>query len=158
MTNPGVYIETSIVSYLTANPSRDPLTLGNQQVTARWWQKRRADFDLYASPIVLREAGGGNPAMARKRLAVLATLTPLAVTQAAIDLADTMVARGLLPKKAEVDALHIAIAAVQGLDYLLTWNCKHIANAEIRVKVERFCRAEGYEPPAICTPQELLGA
>ena len=151
-----VYVETSIVSYLTARLSRDLIIAANQQLTQEWWQERRADFDLYIFQLVLEEIRGGDPDAATYRVQSIAGLPMLLLNEAAIILAETLTRDVPLPLKATADALHIAIATVNGLDYLLTWNCKHLANAVLRGRVERLCRAAGYEPPIICTPQELL--
>lgn len=152
-----VYIETTIVSYLTARPSRDLVIAAHQQITQEWWTSRRFDFELYASQLVVQESSAGEAQMAQLRLAVLDEIPLLEVTQDAVDLARKLVGKGPLPEKAAVDALHIAVATVQGMDYLLTWNCRHIANAEMQTAVGAISRAGGYEPPIICTPEELLG-
>jgi hypothetical protein len=151
---PTVYIETSIVSYLTARPSPEIVRAAHQQVTRDWWSNR-GNFELFASQFVLDEASAGDPGAAADRLAALAEASVLDVTEDAIVLAEKLVAGGGLPSKARVDALHVAIAAVNGMDYLLTWNCRHIANAMLRGRIEELCRDAGFEPPAICTPLEL---
>ena len=151
-----VYVETTIVSYLTARPSRDLVQRAHQQLTQRWWRTRRLQFDLYVSPPVIQEAAGGEPLRAQKRLAALKAIPVLDATPAAMQLATALVAPGAIPEPAAVDAAHIAIATVHGLDYLLTWNCAHIANATIRNSIESICRAAGYEPPIPCTPEELM--
>ena len=150
---PRAYIETSIVSYLTAWPSRDLVRAAQQQITRDWWTIR-VSFDLFASQFVLDEAAAGDEGAAASRLAALEEVVLLEVTEDAIVLADTLVSGGGLPSKARVDALHVAMA-VHGMDYLLTWNCKHIANATLRGRIEELCRAGGFEPPIICTPLEL---
>ncbi|HKR00864.1 MAG TPA: type II toxin-antitoxin system VapC family toxin [Pyrinomonadaceae bacterium] len=152
-----VYIETTIVSYLTARPGRDLIVAAHQQITQEWWANRRSDFELYASQLVVQESSAGEAQMARLRLAALAETLQLSVNQDAVDLARKLVEKGPLPDKAAVDALHITVATVHGVDYLLTWNCKHIANAEMQTAVAGISRASGYEPPVICTPEELLG-
>jgi len=152
-----IYVETSIVSYLTARPSRDLIISAHQQITLEWWENRRANFDLYASQFVVQESSAGDAAMARKRLNALDGITLLGINQEALDLARLLIEKGPIPEKAEIDALHIAVATANGMDYLLTWNCKHIANAEMQVGIGRLCRASGFEPPVICTPEELLG-
>ena len=152
-----VYIETSVVSYLTALPSRDVIVVGHQQITDEWWRTKRQSFDLFASQLVLREARAGNEKMAERRLTALEQATLLEVTEDALKLSERLVNKGPLPEKAAEDALHIAIAVVNGMDYLMTWNCKHIANAKMRNKINQICRMEGYEPAIICTPEELLG-
>jgi len=153
---PRVYLETTIVSYLTAWPSRDLVMAANQQTTRDWWARHGEDCDLYTSDVVVQEATAGDPDAAQRRLQVLQDLTELAITEHSRALAKRLVEEVPLPRKAQVDALHIAIAAVSGMDYLLTWNCTHIANAALRHRIEAVCRAADYEPPVICTPQELL--
>ena len=154
---PTVYVETTIISYLTARLSRDLVTAAHQQITHEWWTSRRAEFELYVSQFVVQEASMGDVTMVQKRLEELQAIPHLAVSQDAEDLAQRLVVDGPLPKKAAVDALHIAVATVHGMDYLLTWNCKHIANAEMQSRVAAVCRDSGFEPPVICTPEELLG-
>jgi hypothetical protein len=153
---PQVYLETTIVSYLTARSSRDLITAANQQMTHDWWENHREQFVLYVSQFVVEEASAGDPDAATRRLAVLADLPPLDVTDAVQQLAYALLTHVPLPANPQVDALHIAVATVHGMDYLVTWNCTHIANATLRHRIEAVCRAVGYEPPTICTPQELL--
>ncbi|HEX2573072.1 MAG TPA: type II toxin-antitoxin system VapC family toxin [Polyangia bacterium] len=155
MTAKRVYLETTIISYLTALPSRDVVQIAHQQVTHEWWQ-RRARFDLYVSRAVLLEAARGDANAAARRLAALEGIPVLEVTATVTELAERLLLRTPLPAKAAVDAVHIAAAVVNGMHYLLTWNCTHIANAAIRGKVEWTCRDAGFEPPVICTPEELL--
>jgi hypothetical protein len=152
-----VYIETSIVSYLTAHLSRDLIIAAHQQITLDWWENRRSDFELFISQAVVQESSVGDSDMAQKRLAVLSTIPLLELKEDAIYLAQELVNNGPLPKKASIDALHISMASVHGMDYLLTWNCKHIANAAMRNAVVAICRSNGFEPPVICTPEELMG-
>ena len=151
-----VYIETSIPSYLAARPSNDIRVIANQNITIEWWETRRPNFELFISEFVLAEAMLGHPEAARKRLEVIAGLSELAITNETRELAKALIANGAIPKKSEVDAYHIAVAAVNGIEYLLTWNCTHIANAIMRSKIEEICRQEGVEPPVICTPLELM--
>ena len=157
MAKPRVYVETTFVSYLTACPSRDVIMHGRQQVTREWWQKRRADFDLYTSQLVIREASQGDPQVARDRLEVLAAMSVLPLAPEADGLAADLLRFGALPAKAREDALHIAIAAVHGIEYVLTWNCRHMANATMRHQIDAACRAAGFKAPALCTPDLLLG-
>jgi predicted nucleic acid-binding protein len=152
-----VYIETTIVSYLTARPSSNLVLRAHQQITRRWWRTRRADFDLFISPLVLQEAGDGDAKAAARRLAALREVSILAAVPGALAIAHALRNRGPIPGRAEADAMHIAIAAAHGVEYLLTWNCAHIANAQMRPDIEQLCREEGYEPPILCTPEELLG-
>lgn len=153
---PKVYLETTIPSYLTAWPSRDLIIAAHQQITQQWWQTRRAEFDLFVSQIVLQEAGAGDKEPAARRLAILEKLPLLEQTEAVTAFAQELVEDVPFPERAAVDALHIAMAVVNGMDYLLTWNCTHIANAALRSPIEAICRSKGYEPPVICTPEELL--
>ena len=151
---PRVYIETSVVSYLTSLPSRDIVVAAHQQITHAWWATRER-YDLYVSVAVLAEAGSGGPLAAERRLSALANMPVLMITGGVGNLAGHFVNEGALPRKAFVDAIHVAAAAVHGMDYLLTWNCAHIANARIRARLESLCRWHGLRPPLICTPEEI---
>lgn len=151
-----VYVETTVVSYLTARKTRDPIAVAHQAVTRRWWRRRRR-FDLYCSQIVVGEAGEGDTHAAQRRLAALKGVPSLETNDAVKALAAAVAKAAALPKKATEDALHIALATVHGMDYLLTWNCKHIANAEIRNVVAAVAYDHGYGVPVICTPEELMG-
>lgn len=150
-----VYLETSVISYLAAFPSRDVVVAGNQQVTRDWWA-RRDRFDLFVSDAVLEEARRGDSDAARRRLELLGGVPILAVHPGAELLAESFLSAAALPSKAAIDAVHVALAAVHGLDFLVTWNCTHIANAIIRPQLEVLCWRAGYRPPVICTPFELL--
>ncbi|MBN1344926.1 MAG: type II toxin-antitoxin system VapC family toxin [Phycisphaerae bacterium] len=152
-----VYLETTIVSYLTARPSRDLVLAARQEITRQWWNERRIDFDLFASQFVLDEAGDGDPHAAARRIELLDGIPLLGATDHAVDLAQHLVQQEVLPRKAATDALHIGVATIHGMDILLTWNCTHLANGEILGDVVRQIRLSGYDPPVICTPAELLG-
>jgi predicted nucleic acid-binding protein len=156
-TKPKIYIETSIVSYLTARPSRDIIVAAHQQVTREWWDLQRADFQLFVSAAVKQEAAAGDPTFAAARATALQGITILDITDGAQSLAEQLADRLPLPEKARTDALHIAIAVVHGMDYLVTWNCRHIANATLRSRIEEVCAEAGYQAPIICTPDELSG-
>lgn len=153
-----IYIETSIVSYLTGRPSRDIVIAGHQQTTHQWWDTRRASYELCTSEAVLEEAASGDPEAAQDRLDVLNAMKFLATTAEAMALAEALVEAGALPKNAADDALHIAVSAANGIPYLLTWNCRHLANASMPPVIERVCAAKRFIAPIICTPEELLGA
>jgi predicted nucleic acid-binding protein len=153
---PRVYLETSVISYLTSRPSRDLIVAANQQITQEWWQLRRQDFDLFISQLVVQEASAGDEHAAQQRLQAVADIPLLTLSEETVAFAEKLIKEGPMPQKAVEDALHIAVATLNGMDYLLTWNFKHIANATMRYKIERVCRLKGYEPPIICTPQELL--
>lgn len=151
-----VYLETTIIGYLASWPSRDLITAANQQLTHEWWNDHRQTFDLYVSQFVIDECSAGDKTAAQERAVFLTGIPELSVSDDVKRLAEDLVQRVPLPEKGAVDALHIAVAAVHGIDYLLTWNCAHIANASLRPRIEALCRAFGHEPPTICTPQELL--
>ena len=152
---PRVYVETTFVSYLTARANRDVVIAGHQQITHEWWDQARADFELCTSQLVLREAGSGDPVAAQERLVILKAMVLLDTTEAAVLLAEELVRAKALPQKAADDALHIAVAANQKIPYLLTWNCRHMANATMRPVIEAVCASKGYKVPIICTPEEL---
>ncbi len=150
-----VYVETSIVSYLTARPSRDVVLAAHQTLTRNWWRGRRS-YQLAVSQLVLDEAAAGHEVMRARRLKALSGIPVLALTDSGTRLAKELVRHGALPEKATVDAFHIGIAAAHQVAYLLTCsNCKHLANATIRSTIEAICRSEGLSPPIICTPEEL---
>ena len=152
-----VYVETTVISYPTGRPSRDLLIAAHQQITSDWWSTRRAAFECYVSQSVLEESAGGDKDAAARRLAALGGIPLLDITNAAVELAEGLVAAEAVPKSAAEDALHIAVAAVHGVDYLLTWNCRHLANAALRHRIDDVCADFGYEAPVICTPEELMG-
>ena len=153
-----VYVETSVINYLTARPSRDIMIVANQQATQEWWNERRGHFELYVSQLVVQEAVYGDADAISRRQETISQCGLLALTPEAIELAEHLIEQGAINKAAAEDALHVAIAAVNGMDYLITWNFKHIANAAIRVNIDLGCRLNGYEPPVICTPLELMEA
>ena len=154
---PRVYIETSIVSYLTARSTRDLIAAARQELTRTWWGVRRGEFDLVSSQLVLREAGRGDPEAAALRLQALAGVRLLDITDRAIQLAESIIAAALVPAAAADDALHVAIAVDQGVEFLLTWNCRHIANATIWKALSEHCATRGLAVPNICTPDMLIG-
>ena len=154
---PKLYLETTIPSYLTSRPSRDLLVAANQQVTRQWWEQRRDKFNVCVSQFVIDEASIGDKLLANERLHLLKGLSVLDVLPEVADLARSILELGFIPKRAGADATHIAIAAVHGVDFLMTWNCKHMANAAIARRVEQTCERHGFECPVICTPYALLG-
>ncbi len=151
------YVETSIVSYLTARPSRDLLAAANQKTTVDWWDRQRSRFALYISDVVLDEARRGNTEAAERRLTALAGIPVLAINDDVVTLSKRLIVRGALPRKALDDSLHIAVSAVHEIDFLLTWNCRHIDNAETKPLIRDVCAVQGHRCPEICTPQELMG-
>ena len=150
-----VYIETSVLSYLTALPSRDIVVAARQQITRDWWLTRHG-FELVVSEAVLAEAAQGDAVAAKRRLAAAAGMRVLPATTDAETLAATLLQAAAMPSKAAIDAVHVAMATVHGIDYLMTWNCTHIANATMRPRIEAVCRDAGFRPPVICTPEELV--
>jgi hypothetical protein len=151
-----VCLETTIPSYLSARRSPELVMAARQQITQEWWDQRRQDFDLYVSQLVIDEASAGDPDAAARRLEILEGI-PLIEPQHDTDLLASALVRELsLPDKSAADAVHIALSVVNGMDFLLTWNCTHIANAVFRPLIESVCRSFGYETPVICTPEELL--
>jgi predicted nucleic acid-binding protein len=152
-----VYIETSVISYLVAHPSRNIMTAAWQQVTHEWWDSRRSQFELFTSALVSVEASRGDRDAAQRRAEKLKDIPDLEVTGSAVALAKKLVDAGALPKEAIDDAMHLAVSAVHGIDYLLTWNCRHLDNAETKPLMRSVCVIAGYRCPEICTPQELMG-
>ena len=155
--NGSVYIETSILGHLTARPTDNLIVAANVKITQDWWNEYRRSFMLYASEIVEDEAGKGDPEMASQRLNLLQSLMLLELTEEAFELSQAFLSQSNLPQKAFNDALHMEVATVYNLDYLLTWNCKHMANAQIQRKLARISSDLGYVLPVICTPYELIG-
>ncbi|AGX88287.1 type II toxin-antitoxin system VapC family toxin [Candidatus Symbiobacter mobilis] len=151
-----VYIETSVISYLTARPSKSILGTAHQQITLAWWETR-SQYDLVVSELVLRECGAGDPDAAKKRLTMLNDVPLILITEQALDIANSLIAKGIVPAKAAEDALHIAISTSNRIDYLLTWNCWHIANPEMQRGISAHLDDIGLSLPFICTPEELLG-
>lgn len=151
---PTVYVETTIISYLTARPSRDLVQAAQQQITREWWDLR-GRYELFVSELVLAEAETGDPTAAAPRLEVLKGLPFLQIVPEVDLLAQSLIARLAIPSSALRDAVHVAVAAANGMEYLLTWNCRHLANLHQRARIEQVCRAAGYVPPLIGTPNEL---
>src|SRR6185369_9770089 len=151
------YVETTIVSYLTAWPSPDKIMAGNQRITRNWWREHRKNFELCISLSVLNEAAAGDKKAATRRMRLLRDLKVLETTPDARTLASGFLLAGSLPKTAAEDAIHVAVAAINGVNFLLTWNCKHIANALLMDQIEMVCNDFGVRCPRICTPNELMG-
>lgn len=154
---PKLYLETTIPSYLTSWPSRDLVIAGHQQITREWWDRRRNAFEIYISQFVVDEAKAGDPRAARDRMKSIRGLPLLDITPEVGALAASLLASGVIPQRAATDAAHIAIAAVHGMDFLMTWNCIHIANAAITKAVANICAQHALDCPVICTPEELIG-
>ena len=152
-----VYIETSVISYLRQKPAKDIVTASRQLLTHQWWDTERPKYELVVSQYVIDEASAGDPTLAADRLSVLAGIPRLPGDPEIDRITDEIMSRAILPPKAAVDALHIASVAHHRIQYLLTWNCKHIANARILPRVYQVLRDLGVPHPVICTPEELIG-
>ncbi len=153
---PTVYVETSVISYLAARPSRDLIVAGHQQITHEWWSKVRPEVDCFISEPVIQEAAQGDQEAAQKRLAITAGIPTLILNEEIKELALKYQAAAKIPEKAKLDAFHLALPAWYQVDYLLTWNCKHIANANVRRIVENINKQLNIHTPIICTPEELM--
>ena len=156
MSKPTVYLETSVISYLVSRPSNDIKVVSNQLATIEWWENRASSFDLYISNTVILEATRGDAEYSKKRLELIDGMPVLEITDEVLKLAEHLV-DNVLPAKAYQDALHIAVSSVNGIDYVLTWNFKHIANAEMSYDIIRICHEAGFECPVLCSPSQLLG-
>ena len=150
------YLETTVIGYLAMRSSRDVRVAANQLSTREWWDDHRPDFEIFVSQFVLDECDQGDPSAAAERRLYLINIPVLDTNEEVEVLAGVISTELRIPPKARIDAFHISMAAVHGIQFLLTWNCKHIANPENRPKIERACRDRGIEPPLICTPFDLL--
>ena len=144
---PTVYIETSVVRYLTARPSRDLVIAAYQEITREWWRHAAHEFQLVASAVVISEVGAGDPDAAQARLQVLEAITLIDATAEAESLAARLLDVGAISQRSAADAAHVAIAVANGVEYLVTWNFRHIASAAMRARIERVCRQAGFELP-----------
>lgn len=152
-----IYVESSIISYLAARPSRDVVVAARQSITIDWWQSRRGRYEIYISALVEEEISGGDPEAAAQRLLAVSGIPSIAITAEAQELAAHLIESRAVPPNSVEDALHIAIAATQGADYLLTWNFKHINNAETKRLINKVVEGSGYICPILCSPEELGG-
>jgi predicted nucleic acid-binding protein len=152
----GVYIETTIPSFMTARPSQDVVIAGKQITTRLWWERRAPKFDLFISPLVIEEAALGDAEAAQRRLRVLDGIRVLGFDAQVGRIARRLVSSGVIPQRAASDASHLAVATRHGMEFLLTWNCTHLANAQALPRVEAVLRDMGFEPPVVCTPDELM--
>jgi len=156
MTKPTAYIETTVIGHLAGRLLNDPIVAGRQSVTRTWWPTAIKRFRLFVSKVVADECASGDPRAAKERLDVLEALEFLATSHAVDELAHQLIAKFAVPKTEPRDATHISIAAVNGIEYLVSWNFKHIVNPSTRIAIERVCRDAGFVPPTICTPDELM--
>jgi len=153
---PSVYLETTIVSYLAAKPSRDTIVAGHQTATHLWWEYSKDAYDLFVSSLVIEESEAGDADAASRRLAYLAHLPSLSVTESAKELAGILIKDRIIPQGYAEDAIHIAVCAIHNIDFLVTWNCRHLANALTRKRIEKVIQEQGFRCPVICTPEELM--
>jgi predicted nucleic acid-binding protein len=151
-----VYLETSVISYLAARPSASILGAAHQQITWAWWETR-SKYELLVSESVLRECSAGDAEAAKRRLAFITGVPLLLIDERAFTIASELVSNGIVPSKAAEDALHIAVATIHNVDYLVTWNCRHIANPELQRNIATYLEKKGLFLPFVCTPEELLG-
>ena len=152
-----VYIETTIPSYYSGRRPRDFVLAARQELTIEWWDQYRSEYELYSSQIVLDESRRGHPEAAARREQLLLEVPLLDISDKVIRVAEDLIASGIIPKKVADDAYHIACAGVHRIDFLLTWNCAHIANPHNRRRLRRQLAGHGIEIPVICTPEELIG-
>lgn len=152
-----VYLETTIVSYLTAWRSPDLVMAAKQQLTRQWWDESRHLFDLFVSDVVLLEAAAGDTSAAQRRMEVLESIPVLSPIPQVDQIASKLVERLSLPDRATADAAHIAICVAHGIDFLVTWNCTHIANAAYQPIIQDVCDTFGFGMPVVCTPEQLMG-
>jgi len=153
---PSVYIETTIISYLTAKPSRDLIIAAHQQITSDWWTDVRPQVDCYVSPFLIDEASRGDAIYAQKRLDEIVDFTVLEVNEEIEDLAQEYFAALQIPEKAKIDAFHLAVAAWHKMDYVLSWNCKHIASGRVQKTLQEINLRLGVHTPIVCTSEELM--
>jgi predicted nucleic acid-binding protein len=150
-----VYVETSVVGHLAGRLHPNPLIAARQQFARRWWPEFCSKYQVFISELVIDECGAGDSTAAQERLDVIKTLETLDIDEAVRRLAAGLLAARAIPQSEPRDAFHVALAAVHGLEYLVTWNFAHIANAAMRGRIEAVCLDAGFEPPVICTPEEL---
>lgn len=153
---PSVYIESSVVSYLTARISRNLIVAAHQQITNDWWETALPHYNAFVSPIVLEEVSKGDSHAIQLRLEKISDYSVLEIVPDVYELAEVYFADLEIPNKARADAYHLALATWHGIDYLVSWNCTHIVNGRIRMKIEEINSKKGIRTPIICTPEELM--
>ena len=152
-----VYLETTIVSYYCSRPHRDIIISARQQLTELWWGTQIKNYNVFISDLVLEESAKGDNVAAAKRLEAISNFSILEIDDECSDLAKILISKKAIPAEFPEDALHIAVAAMNGIDFILTWNFAHINNAMKREKIMDVIDQCGYICPVICTPEELLG-
>ncbi len=151
-----VYIETTIPSYIVAKLSRDIVVAAGQQLTREWWETARFDYELLISEAVIAECSQGDKEQSKRRLEVIRGIKVLSLSDKVIELADVYHKLLSIPEKSRVDSLHLAIVVIHEIDYLLTWNCKHMAHGEIKTKIHYYNKQNNLFEPVILTPYELM--
>lgn len=151
-----VYLETTVVGTIASREHRDPIVFARQLSTRRWWSDAPLKFDLKISDLVIAECSAGDAIAASERLAIVDGIEVVAPRKDAESLAEALILGKAVPATEPRDAAHIALAAVHGLNYLVTWNFKHILNPHLQRRIVDICRECGYIPATICTPEQLL--
>lgn len=154
---PNIYLETSVISYLTARPSKNVISLARQSITKEWWENSQSKYDFYISALIIKEAQAGDREASKKRLEFVSKFSVLNINNEVEYVAKLIVERGIISHNYEDDSLHIAIAAIHGMDYLLTWNFHHINNVEVKKQCNQIFESMGIECPTICSPKEIEG-
>ncbi len=153
--NESVYIESSVISYLASRPSRDVVISARQAITESWWQSQKSQYDVFISGLVIQEISKGDETAAQMRLAIIKDISMLGTSNEALNLAEALLEQGAVPSNSEEDALHIGIAAASGINFLLTWNFKHINNAHTKALISLVVEKHGFVCPILCSPEEL---
>lgn len=156
MATPRIYVETSVISYLTSRPSRDLLIAARQEATREWWEKRGTAFEAITSSMVLKEVAAGNPEAASRRLAICQSLPEWPIEAESEELAERLITTGAVPATEQEDALHIALATIAQVDYIATWNFAHMVSPAAKYRLQKHIEQLGFTPPLLATPEELL--
>jgi len=151
-----IYLEKTIVSYYTSKPSRDIIVLAHQEITRQWWLKVIGRYNIFISEVVIEEANSGDPEAIKRRLEELKDFPHLELNDKVEKMAQVYMERLEIPEKSLRDAAHLAVASVHNIDYLVTWNCTHLANGEVIKKLMKINESLGIHTPIICTPEELM--
>lgn len=155
---PTVYIETTVISYCMARPSRDLIIAAHQQITHDWWEMALPQFEAFISPIVLEEISMGDTDAAKVRLESVSSFNVLEVSSEVRNLADSYFSAIEIPEKSRADSYHLAVASWHGMDFLVSWNCTHIVSGRIKRIIEEINSSKGIRTPIVCTPEELMEA
>jgi hypothetical protein len=151
-----IYIETSVISYLVSKTSSNIILAAYQQITRQWWDSQLHYYHPFTSDFVLEEISKGDPKLSKERLNTIQKFGKLPVTDDVIELGERYLKQVSIPRKASLDAFHLAISVIHGMDFVLSWNFRHMANAFVRRKLEFINSEIGIQTPTICTPEELI--